>query len=136
MTKKITLAVSAQPFAPGVQALAADLGLELAADGVAVEYRSADGLLVRFDGSRAEIACREKIHFFRLLAILADKLQAGPFEVRETAHFEKSGAMFDCSRNAVLTVEAFRGFLRRMAAMGLNLAMLYTEDTYTIPERP
>lgn len=136
MTKKITLAASAQPFAPGVQALAADLGLELAADGVAVEYRSADGLLVRFDGSRAEIACREKIHFFRLLAILADKLQAGPFEVRETAHFEKSGAMFDCSRNAVLTVEAFRGFLRRMAAMGLNLAMLYTEDTYTIPGRP
>lgn len=44
--------------------------------------------------------------------------------------------MFDCSRNAVLKPAAVRLFLRKMALMGLDLAMLYTEDTYEVPQRP
>ena len=136
MSKKIFLTASAQAFAAGAAELQSELDLTLDAAGIPVEWTDADGLRLTFDGEKAVIACREKIHFFRLFAMLADRLEDGPFEVTETACFEKSGAMFDCSRNAVLTVDAFKDFLRKMGMMGLNLAMLYTEDTYEVPGHP
>ena len=45
-------------------------------------------------------------------------------------------AMIDCSRNAVMTVEALKKFLPMLAKMGYNAVMLYTEDTYEIKEYP
>ncbi|MDO5732271.1 MAG: beta-N-acetylhexosaminidase [Eubacteriales bacterium] len=51
-------------------------------------------------------------------------------------HFKSSGVMLDCSRNSVLTAERLEWIFRKMARMGLNFAMLYTEDTYEIPEYP
>src|SRR5690606_625701 len=50
--------------------------------------------------------------------------------------FVTLGAMFDASRNGVLRVESMEYLLRRMALMGLNLVMLYTEDTYEVPGHP
>ena len=44
--------------------------------------------------------------------------------------------MFDVSRNAVLQPDTLRFFLRKMAMMGLNLGMMYTEDTYEVPGQP
>lgn len=41
--------------------------------------------------------------------------------------------MFDTSRNAVLRPDTLRSFLRKMALMGMNLGMMYTEDTYEVP---
>lgn len=58
------------------------------------------------------------------------------YTVQETRQLEKSGAMFDCSRNAVLTVDAVKYFLRQMAVMGLNTLLLYTEDTYEVEGEP
>ena len=79
-----------------------------------------------------------KAEFFRGLAILIDKIKAGEqdFEVIETKKFETCGIMIDVSRNAVLRVETVKDILRRIALMGMNLAMLYTEDTYEIEEYP
>jgi len=54
----------------------------------------------------------------------------------ETAVFKTLGIMLDCSRNAVMTVEHFKGWLLRLALMGYNMAMLYTEDTYELPDEP
>ncbi len=56
--------------------------------------------------------------------------------IEEKPVFAKCGAMFDASRNAVPTVESMRFYLRKMALMGLNTAMLYTEDTYQIEDEP
>jgi hexosaminidase len=50
--------------------------------------------------------------------------------------FSTLGIMLDCSRNAVMRVEHFEGWLRRLALLGYNMAMLYTEDTYEIPGEP
>ena len=44
--------------------------------------------------------------------------------------------MLDVSRNAVLTVQGVCSMLEKMALMGMNLAMMYTEDTYEIPNQP
>src|SRR5699024_12474110 len=57
-------------------------------------------------------------------------------ELTEHPQFETSGAMLDASRNAVLTKEGIQSFLRQMAVMGLNLLMVYTEDTYEVDEYP
>jgi hexosaminidase len=56
--------------------------------------------------------------------------------IREQPGFETMGLMLDCSRNAVMTVEYVKTWLRRMALSGYNMVMLYTEDTYELPGEP
>lgn len=53
-------------------------------------------------------------------------------ELTERSPFESFGIMLDCSRNAVMTVDHFKKWLRQLSLMGYNSAMLYTEDTYEI----
>ncbi len=45
-------------------------------------------------------------------------------------------AHIDCSRNAVMKKESLKEFLTILSKMGYNAVMLYTEDTYEIPEYP
>lgn len=44
--------------------------------------------------------------------------------------------MLDCSRNAVMSVDGVKDFIDKLSLMGYNALMLYTEDTYEIPEEP
>lgn len=44
--------------------------------------------------------------------------------------------MLDCSRNAVFTVEKVKSIIRLLAKLGMNVLMLYTEDTYEVPGDP
>ena len=50
--------------------------------------------------------------------------------------FNTMGVMVDCSRNAVYTVDALKRFIILLEKMGFNMLMLYTEDTFEIPEEP
>jgi hexosaminidase len=52
----------------------------------------------------------------------------------EHSPFAKFGMMLDCSRNAVMRPDHLRRWLRRLCLFGYNTAMLYTEDTYEIPD--
>ncbi|MFA6815005.1 MAG: family 20 glycosylhydrolase [Lentisphaeria bacterium] len=54
----------------------------------------------------------------------------------EHTEFKTFGIMLDCSRNAVMKVAPFKKWLRHLALMGYNMAMLYTEDTYQLPNEP
>lgn len=49
---------------------------------------------------------------------------------------EKLGAMIDCSRNAVPTVETLERLVDLLSEMGYNRIELYTEDVYEIEGRP
>ena len=55
---------------------------------------------------------------------------------RETIPFSTLGIMLDCSRNAVMTVDHIEIWLCRLALLGYNMVMLYTEDTYELLEEP
>lgn len=46
--------------------------------------------------------------------------------------FGKFGVMIDCSRNAVMTVDALKNFIALIAKMGYNQVHLYMEDTYEV----
>ncbi|MBR2477127.1 MAG: family 20 glycosylhydrolase [Clostridia bacterium] len=75
--------------------------------------------------------------FLRGLAICVDGLKRGYIkEINSKRYFESCGAMIDASRNAVFTVDFVKDMLEYMALMGLNMLMLYTEDTYEISKYP
>lgn len=68
-------------------------------------------------------------------AILGSVLSAEG-RLRQTTPFTTLGIMLDCSRNAVMTVSHLQVWLRRLALLGYNQVMLYTEDTYELPDEP
>ena len=114
--------------------LAPDLGFVPAEKGLEIACEKGDALAVESDGKSVCLTWAEPIQFYRALSLIPCPLAA--CAIREQPRFGSAGVMFDCSRNAVLKPDAVRFFIRKMALMGLNLGMLYTEDTYEIPEQP
>ena len=50
--------------------------------------------------------------------------------------FKRFGTQIDCSRDAVMNVEAVKLWIDLVSAMGHNTLMLYTEDTYEVDGQP
>ena len=63
-------------------------------------------------------------------------LATGVTAIEEQPKYGMLGAMPDASRNAVPKVETLKKFFRILALEGYNAVMLYTEDTYEVPEEP
>lgn len=126
-----------------IEVIKGDLGIEISSDssGVKVIVGEADKhyLSVKLDNNTANITYGGGIAtFLRGLAMLAKWIRDGKneAEVEETPFFRVNGAMVDMSRNAVMKVDTVKFMMRKMALMGLNCYMLYTEDTYEIEGRP
>ena len=111
-----------------------DLGIELGEAGIDVTCVPGDELAGESDGKSVTLTWAAPIQFYRAVSLIPLPLTA--CSIREKARFQSSGIMFDCSRNAVLKPQALRFFFRKMALMGLNLGMMYTEDTYEVPGQP
>ena len=117
-----------------LRALAPELDVEISPDGVPVQGRRTEALALLCDGEAVTVEWAAPVQFYRALSLLPRPLT--PCAVREQPCFQTVGMMFDTSRNAVLRPEALRSFLRKMALMGMNLGMMYTEDTYEVPGQP
>lgn len=50
----------------------------------------------------------------------------------DKSRFDSLAVMIDCSRNAVMTVDEVKKFMKLLSQFGYNRFMLYTEDTYEI----
>ena len=127
----------------GIALVCGDLGFKRAeADAdltVTVVECAENTLQVTLNGACAKILYGGgKARFFRGLATLVNWVKRGitAKTVAENPIFTFNGAMADVSRNAVLNVKSVKHMLRKMALMGLNAYMLYTEDTYEIEGRP
>ena len=46
------------------------------------------------------------------------------------------GVMLDCSRNAVMTADSVKKYVKIIAKMGYDTLMLYTEDTFEVDNEP
>ncbi|QDU34583.1 Glycosyl hydrolase family 20, catalytic domain [Poriferisphaera corsica] len=57
-------------------------------------------------------------------------------EQAEDTCFESVGIMLDCSRNAVPKRSHIEMWMRKLALLGYNQLMLYTEDTYELEGEP
>lgn len=120
----------------GIDILAGDYGCARSEDGMPVEVSRGENLFVALKNGAARIRYSRPCEFFRALSILLQRLSSGEteFEVSETSFFDTCGAMIDLSHGALMTVDAIKSVLRKMAVMGLNMFMLYREESYVVPE--
>ena len=135
--------IGADSLLPVIALVCGDLDITVADadEDIAVTVESTDEsmLSVALDKNSAAITYGGGTsRFLRSLATLngwlrEDKKQGN---VREFTHFDTNGSMLDMSRHAVMKVDTVKYVLRKMALMGLNMFMLYTEDTYEIEGRP
>lgn len=131
---KLNFTGNKEDILQGAEILSSRLGFEIGEGGIEVNIvKQEKGFKVEKSGEKATIFYSEKIQLFRALGILCEK-KSEDFKTEENIKFEKNGVMFDASRNSVMTVRAIKDFIEIMAIMGLNLIMMYTEDTYEIPE--
>lgn len=103
---------------------------------VSLSYLKDAPLHIRKTGDRASITYGSRGELFRGLGLLAEHSAEQHYETTQKAYFTMNGAMLDCSRNGVVNLNAAKQMIRYMALMGHNMLMLYTEDTYEVPEYP
>lgn len=113
----------------GVTGIALDMDIDVAAG---------EGLHVVSDGKHASIEACDRSALARGFFLLCRmvKENRGSCDIAEKRHFASCGPMIDMSRGMVMKPEAVKQFIDRTAALGMNFIMLYTEDTYEIPEYP
>jgi hexosaminidase len=135
---KINLIGNIDELLQGISLLCSDLDITLSEDGIPVKLENSSGNIeVSLENGQGLIKYNEKIHFYRALGLFIENaFKTESFSIVEEPQFSLNGAMIDVSRNAVLKVESIKYTIRKMALMGLNTIMLYTEDTYEIEEEP
>ena len=103
-----------------------------------VTVKEGEGLTVTSGPEGAVIAAESRAALARGLTHLARAAAEGRKEVRirEKRHFEHCGPYLDLSRNGVMTVDAVKKYIDFSACLGLDMAVLYTEDTYEVPGYP
>lgn len=128
----------AQALKEGIEVLSKEFKFIMGEGGIEIEVIQGTGNLeVSFNNNKGCIKYDKKIHFFRGLGLFLEAIEEkDSFEIIEEPQFINNGPSFDCSRNGVLKVESIKKILTKMAVMGLNMIMLYTEDTYTIEQQP
>ena len=132
---------SVEPLLAGIRELSADLGICVCEEGMPVTIAQLDGsdLLVTAENGAVSVTYDKKHHFFRALSLLVQHLKAGEteFSVKEKPYFTMNGPMFDVSQgNAVIKVSEIKRTLRQMAQMGLNMFMVYCEDSFDVKPQP
>ena len=87
---------------------------------------------------RYQISYKQPHQLYRALALLSAALRSGQDEVQieEDAAYEDLAYMADCSRNAVLNLNAAKKMIEVLALMGYSTFELYMEDTYEIENQP
>ncbi len=102
---------------------------------VNVTFKKADGLSLSYKGDDVVIGYDRIVDATRGLSML-ERFVSEKTPIEQKAKYDMLCPMVDCSRNAVLNIDAAKEFIVYLAAMGFNALMLYTEDTYEIPEYP
>ena len=119
----------------GTQLLLGDIKSEKELE-IQVEFQENVPLTIARNGDHLHITCQEPAHYYRGLNWAVHHSEDTWNTKSEPVYFSKNGVMLDCSRNAVFTVEKVKSFIRIMAKLGMNTLMLYTEETYTVPDEP
>lgn len=103
-----------------------------------IEEKEARGLYVNYDGTKAVIGADTVPGKARGYMLLAKAIAEGKnaLEINQKPAFKTVGPMLDMSRGGVMTVEAVKKYLEYTAALGMNMLMLYTEDTYEVEGYP
>ncbi len=105
-----------------------------------VTLQEGEDLLVRRTGTHIDLRCHTPSAACRGIYMALCHARDNPMEAswscEEHRHFRDLGLLVDVSRGAVLKKEAVFRLVDHMAALGMNLLMIYTEDTYTMDDYP
>ncbi len=112
---------------------ALQIGLDIAETGTPVSAQTGTSLSVTGDGKGIIITYSRKCELFRGISYVPALLQSGE-EIREEAKYSILCYMADASRNAVSNIDCTKKMIRALALMGYSAMMLYTEDTYELPD--
>ena len=124
-------------FSLAVEELKDDLGISpVSENGWPVRLQKGRHLAIDTDKNGAVVTSSRIVECYRGLSLLFQQEERPCFHLCQSRCFKTAGIMFDVSRNAVLKPETLRFYLRKMALMGLDLGMMYTEDTYEVPSYP
>ena len=121
----------------GLLCLAENRGFTVSDNGISVEViDGCDGYSIKGKDGQYTLKYGQKCEFFRAISILVGLIEKGDNEIDIWAKgsFEMCGVMLDCSRRAVPKKETVIKLLARIAMMGMNTFMLYTEDVYELEE--
>lgn len=88
------------------------------------------------DASRALIRYSTVAQALRGLGSLLSQVAPGQDTYVERMPFDSFGVMLDCSRNAVMKPDHIKSWMRQLALLGYNTLLLYTENTYALPDEP
>ena len=112
---------------------AVQIGLEIAETGITVCAQKSTSLSVKGDEKGIVITYSRKCEIFRGISYIPALLCGGD-SISETAKYSTLCYMADASRNAVPNLDCAKKMIRTLALMGYSAMMLYTEDTYELPE--
>ena len=103
-----------------------------------IHVREGRGMTVTARGCDVTLSAESKPALARAYFRFAQEKSAGAgdLDIHEEKQFESCGPFLDFSRNGVMTVAACKRYMDCCAALGMNLFILYTEDTYEVPEYP
>lgn len=103
-----------------------------------VEVVASECLTVEGDKAKAIIGISSKSELARGFFLLAKELKAGKekISIKQKACFNTCGVMLDFSRGCIYKTSAVKKYLAHMAALGMNMLLLYLEDTYELPGYP
>ena len=107
-------------------------------EALAVTPYPSDRLTVEGKDGKISIGYSSVSDYCRGIALAIGHLREGEkcFREEQKRRIRSSGVMLDCSYEGMLTVKALKQYVDYMAAVGLNLLMLYTEDTYEVQKYP
>ena len=104
-----------------------------------VTHTDENKLTVTLDGKKGTIVYNARCAFFRAFGLAVEHIEDGEekFDITEPVHFDLNGPMFDVSQgNAAFNIKTMKSILRQSALMGLNMAMLYCEDSFVAQNQP
>ena len=137
LTFTLTNATNLQEIA--LQELCPILNIALDSNGIPVrlEQSAENALSICWKEDSVTIIYREQAQLFRAWGLLVEQCNDGiRNDIKETPWHTTLAPMLDCSRNHVHPVPVVKQLVRHLALMGYNALMLYTEDTYEIPDEP
>ena len=116
------------------EVLAPELGVAISEDGIALTACESDRLTLKKTAEGVEIGYSTLSEFCRGLSRIGSALEGE--EIDEKSWMNSLCYMADASRNAVPSIDGAKKLMRLLALMGYDSMMLYTEDTYEVPEYP
>ena len=123
----------------GTAKIAPILGIEItdAPDAIKLTAVCGKRIGVTLKDGEAVIYYRDRVQFYRGLGLLVENAKLNnAFDITESCPFDTVSTMIDASRGFVPTVSSVKKLIDRLALMGYNMMMLYTEDVIELEDRP